>query len=401
MRSLADRLALAMILVTTVSLTVAVVSQVLIARDEMRRLPVEVRQRMVELRGDGRAVSWVLRGRPVPPRLAGEPLTLTVTDSIRAIDRVQSAQWRGLVYGLALAAIASGALAWWLARGIARPIAAVGAAASRVAAGDLDTRVEPPDSALGGAAEVLELTAGFNRMAETLSRHEGERRALVADVAHELRTPITAMTLRLEALRDGLLPLDPSEVERLAHQTSLLHRLVEDLRTLSLADAGRLTLRRDALDVRTLVADAREAFLPVAATKGVALALDADTTATASAGAATISGDADRLGQVLSNLLDNALRASPSGGTIRLLVRVEEATVTIAVRDEGPGFGAGDLPHLFERFRQGDDGRSDLRGRSGLGLAIVRTLVDLHGGRVAARNLPDGGAEVALLLPLT
>jgi two-component system, OmpR family, sensor histidine kinase BaeS len=391
---LATRLALAMILVATVSLSVAVVSQVLIAREASARLPAEVRQRMVELRGDGRMFEWVFRGRPVPPRMAGDAFTLTVTDSIRAIDRVQSAQWRGLVYGLALAVIASGALAWWLARGIARPIAAVGAAASRVGSGDLEARVAPTDSTFGAATEVDELTEGFNRMAETLERNERERKALVADVAHELRTPITAMTLRLEALRDGLVPFEAVEVERLARQTALLHRLVEDLRTLSLADAGRLTLRRDPVDVVQLVRDACEAFAPLARPKGVSVALVA-----ADDPATTITGDADRLRQVLTNLLDNALRASPEGGAITLELAPQPGGVIVTVRDEGPGFTDADLPHVFERFRQGEEGRRDLRGHTGLGLAIVRALVGLHGGDVAARNSAGGGAEVSVRLP--
>lgn len=398
MRRLSTRLALAMILVTTVSLAVAVVSQVWIAREAAGRLPVEIRQRMVELRGDGRATQWFFRGRPMLPRAPSETFTLTISESVRAIDRVQSAQWRGLVYGLALAVLASGALAWWLARGIARPIAAVGAAASRVGAGKLEARVEPPTGTFGAAAEVTELTAGFNRMAATLERNEVERKAMVADVAHELRTPITAMALRLEALRDGLVPFDAAEVERLVRQTALLHRLVEDLRTLSLADAGRLTLRRGAVDVGALVADACAAFAPVADAKGVRVAHPGDTTAVGGAHA-LVDGDADRLRQVLTNLLDNAVRASPSGGTVRVATSSDGETVSVSVHDEGPGFAEGDLPDVFERFRQGESGRRDLRGHAGLGLAIVRALVGLHGGSVTARNRPEGGAEVTVRLP--
>jgi len=398
-RRLTTRLALAMILVATASLSVAVISQVYIARQTAVRLAPEVRERMEELRSDGRVFTWVFRGRPLPPHVAREAFApLTVSDSIRAIDRVQSAQWRGLIYGLALAVLASAALAVWTARGIARPIAAVSAAASRVGAGDLDARVPRPTSAVGAAAEVVELTDGFNRMAETLGRNERERQALVADVAHELRTPITAMALRLEALRDGLVPFDGAEVERLARQTALLHRLVEDLRTLSLADAGRLTLRRDLLDVARLLLDSREAFTPLTESKRVRIAIEHDVTARTDLGVAVV-GDADRLRQVLMNLLDNALRASPESGTITLQCTATADTVSIAVRDDGPGFASADQPFVFERFRQGEEGRRDLRGHAGLGLAIVRALVALHGGEVAARNHPAGGAEVSVRLP--
>lgn len=395
MRRLATRLAVAMLLVTSVSLTVAVVSQVLILREAAERLPPEVRVRIDALRGERAFFVWVIRGGPQAARPPVDGSAITLSDSISAIDRLQSAQWRGLLYGLALAVSASLGLAWWIARGIARPIAAVGAASSRISAGDLSARVDAPRSRLGIAAEVEALTDGFNQMASTLAHNERERQALVADVAHELRTPITAMTLRLEALRDGLVPFDAAEVERLARQTAHLHRLVEDLRTLSLADAGRLTLRRDVADVARSTREALEAFGPIAEEKGVTLRFEgADASEPL-----VIVGDSDRLRQALSNLLDNALRATPEGGVIVLRAEREPGSVRLSVQDQGPGFATADLPVIFERFRQGDEGRRDLRGHSGLGLAIVRALVELHGGRVEARNAANGGAVVTLELP--
>jgi len=383
-----------MILVTSASLLVAVLSQVLITRDASGRLPAEVRLRIDELRAEGSPHLLLLRGRPLSQRASDDATSLTVADSIRAIDRLQAAQWRGLLYGLGLAVLASGGLAWVAARTIARPIAAVGAAASQVAAGDLDTRVPRPRSTIGAATEVVELTEGFNRMAATLERNEHERKAMVADVAHELRTPITALALRLDALRDGLVPFDAAEVERLSRQTALLHRLVEDLRTLSLADAGRLTLRRDDVEVASLLRDVSEAYAPLAAATDVRVTVRAG-----SPSELHVLGDADRLAQVLTNLLDNAGRASPPHSTIALEAASDEADVIIDVLDEGPGFSSGDLPFVFERFRQGASGRRDLNGHGGLGLAIVRTLVELHGGRVEAANRPEGGARVTIRLP--
>jgi len=387
-----------MILVTTASLTVAVIGQVWVARQAAGDLPPAVRTRIAELRSEGRAIVWLFRAPPSAPRQWLDAQSPTVAESLRAVDRVQSAQWRGLIYGLALAVVASGGLAWWLARGLARPIEAVGDAASAVASGDLQTRVRASATGFAASAEVVGLTEDFNRMAATLERNELERRAMVADVAHELRTPITAMALRLEALRDGLAAFDATEVERLSSQTELLHRLVEDLRTLSLADAGRLTLRRDLVDLRDLALVVRDEFTPLAGHRRVTLDAS-DLERLPAERTATVVGDADRLHQVLGNLVDNALRASPEDGAVRLALQVTDHWVTLAVRDDGPGFAEDDLPQVFERFRQGERGRRDVRGRSGLGLAIVRSLVTLHGGEVEASNREAGGADVCVRLP--
>lgn len=394
MRRLAVRLALAVMLVTSASLAVVVVSQVSIASQEARRLPDEVRIRLFELRrtetGDW---WWRVLPRPRPPA-NGDGGALTVQESIRALGRVQDAQSRGLLAGLALAVVASGGLAWWVARGVARPIEAVADAAGALAAGDLSRRVERPSSPLGTSSEVLRLTDDFNRMAAALERDEAQRTAMVADVAHELRTPLTAMTLRLEALGEGLVPFDASEVKRLRRQAALLHRLVEDLRTLSLADAGRLALRPTPLDAAALAREAVEAAGPVARAKGVALEVAAD------GGDLALVADRDRLAQVLGNLLDNAIRATPEGGRVRVATVRADSTIVFRVRDQGPGIAPEDLSTVFERFRQGDHGRRDLRGGSGLGLAIVRTLVEAHGGTVAAANhAGGGGAELTVALP--
>lgn len=317
----------------------------------------------------------------------------------QGFDRVQSAQWRGIGFGLAVAAVLSTLLAWWLARSVARPVEAVGLAATALAQGQLSRRVKMPASPLNATSEVSRLAGDFNRMAESLERYEGERQAMIADIAHELRTPLTAMTLRLEALSDGLVPLSAGEVERLRHQAGLLHRLVEDLRTLSLADAGRLELRRGPQDILALARDALTDASMAAAAKGVRLELIGD-----DASEPLVEGDGDRLAQVLGNLLDNAIRVTPSGGRVVAEVGREGSEAVWRVRDDGPGIPSSDLPEIFQRFRQGADGRRDLRGGSGLGLTIVRTLVELHGGTVSAANLPaaDGGtsgAELTVRLP--
>jgi two-component system sensor histidine kinase BaeS len=383
-------------LATTASLVVVVVSQVWVARTTERRLPDEVRERLVEFRRTEDRVWW-LRVAPLRPPPPSNAQTLTVQESIRALGNVQDAQWRGVLAGLGLAAVASIGLAWWVARGVAKPIEAVGAAAEALAAGDLARRVAPPGSALGASSEVVQLTDDFNRMADALERYEAQRTAMVADVAHELRTPLTAMALRLEAIAEGLAPFDAAEVERLRRQTTLLHRLVEDLRVLSLADAGRLDLRVAPVDPNALATEAAESAAAVAAAKGVTVDVAADPEA---GEGPPLLADRDRLAQVLGNLLDNAVRATPEGRRVRLEVLRDGGAVAFRVVDEGPGIAAADLAHVFDRFRQGEHGRRDLRGGSGLGLAIVRTLVEAHGGTVAAANGAAGGAVLTVRLPL-
>jgi len=407
-----------MVLVSAASLAVVVVSQTWFARSEAQRLPEELRLRLLELRRADDAAPWPFTTPARPPATLGgdapvepsadpppRPIGLdaartaegitTMQWSAWAVGRVQDAQWRGIAWGLAIAAAASVALAWWMARGIARPVEAVALAATDLAAGDLTRRATAFEGSLGASAELRRLTADFNAMAAALERAEAARTAMVADVAHELRTPLAAMLLRLEALGEGLTPLDAAEVGRLLHHGRLLHRLVEDLRTLSLADAGRLDLRRAPVDLGRLADEAIDGLLPLASHAGVALLAavpSRDRTVFAD-------GDRDRLGQVLVNLLTNAIRATPQDG--RVVVRTFAAGTEAGwvVTDEGPGIAPADLPHVFERFRQGACGRRDLRGTSGLGLAIVRTLVEAHDGRVTARTRPEGGAELIVTLP--
>jgi two-component system, OmpR family, sensor histidine kinase BaeS len=432
------RLAIAMLAVAVLSVSAVVAAQWVLAKRVGAELPSTVQTRLEELRrleatgdGDGlRAVlaPWVrvfvrspgfrvtfdaegnavIREPRVPesavdrvdapaggaggPALSDWP---TVAEAVRGLGRVQDAQWAGLGIGLGLAALLATATAFWLARTIARPVQAVGVAAAQLAEGNLGARVALPKSPLGGGAEIDQLADAFNTMADALQRAELQRTNMVADIAHELRTPLTAMSLRLDALRDGLAPMDQPEVERLRRQAALLGRLVEDLRTLSLADAGRLRLDRAPTDVFTLAESVVEGQTPTAAAKGVHLQV-------ARVGGAPIplvDGDRDRLAQVLGNMLDNAIRVTPPGRQVRVEVANELGDAVWRVRDEGPGIAAGELAHIFERFRQGDGERRDTRGGSGLGLAIVRTLVELHGGVVEAESPPGEGATFTVRFP--
>ncbi|RDI94498.1 HAMP domain-containing protein [Meiothermus sp. QL-1] len=294
-----------------------------------------------------------------------------------------------LIAGL-VAAVLGVLVALVFARRIARPIEAISAAANSLAQGDLSARIPTPR----GEDEVAQLARNFNHMAASLERLEAERKAMIADIAHELRTPLAVMQGRLEAIQDGILPLEQSEVDRLHYQTRLLSRLVEDLRTLSLADAGRLNLVLRELDLGEQVRRLVATFQPALEAKRITLEFKLPSQPV------LVQADPDRLAQVVGNLLTNALAHTPEGGRIELEVQAEAAHATLRVRDSGPGIPEEALARVFDRFFRVEASRSRATGGSGLGLSIVKALVELHGGLVAARNHPEGGALFELRLPL-
>ncbi|HEX7002058.1 MAG TPA: ATP-binding protein [Trueperaceae bacterium] len=291
------------------------------------------------------------------------------------------------VLALALAAV----LALLLARLIARPIETVTAAAGRISAGDLSARI-PLGRRREGGSETARLASSFNAMADSLQRLEESRRIMVADIAHELRTPLTVMRGRLEAMEDGVADLNLEEVRDLHAQVLVLTRLVEDLRTLSLADAGRLSLHLDDVDMAEVARVAAAGHRVRADERGVTLEVDASAPA-------PVRADKERLLQVIGNLLDNALTHTPPGGCVALRVSQARGSVAVEVRDTGPGIPSGQEGRIFERFVRTDDARSRAKGGSGIGLAIVKTLVELHGGVVSAANAPSGGAVFRVELP--
>lgn len=275
-----------------------------------------------------------------------------------------------------------------LARQLARPLSLVSQVARRVAGGDLSARVQARPREMRGRDEAAQLLINFDAMAESLERLEGERQASAATIAHELRTPLTILKGRLEALRDGVLKVTPEELALLLAQTDLLTYLVEDLRVLSLADAGRLVLERGEVDLSRLVRELTESVALKAAGRLVELTCEVRE-------GLRVQGDEQRLRQVIANLLDNALKFSPTSGQVVVALFQDAERVTLRVRDSGPGVRSEALAHLFDRFYRDDD----MSKGSGLGLAVVKSLVELHGGRVAARNHPQGGAEFEVVLP--
>jgi signal transduction histidine kinase len=284
-------------------------------------------------------------------------------------------------------------IALLVARRISRPLMNVSQTAARVARGDLSARA--PISRRRGGDETATLLRNFNAMADSLERLEGERRATSAAIAHELRTPLTILRGRLEAIRDDVITLDNKEISNLLSQTEVLSRLITDLRTLSLADAGQISLERHTVDVCALVAQVVNSFEARAGDRGMKLGFVSDLAR------CDAPIDSSRIIQVVSNLIENAIRYAPEGGFARVSLNTNLNDIIITVRDSGTGIEADQLERIFDRFYRTDASRSRFTGGSGLGLAIVRTMVELHGGRITVRNHPEGGAEFEVRLPKT
>ncbi len=275
-----------------------------------------------------------------------------------------------------------------IAQALARPLGRLATAARAVAAGDLTQRAP-----VRGPSEVADVARAFNHMAGSLEDAEEARHNMVADIAHELRTPLSVLQGNLQAILDDVYPLTKPEIAALYDETIVLRRLVSDLYELAQAEAGQLPLAIRAVAAGEIVAQVCTAFAEAAATQGVRLE-----TAVAD-GLPTVAADADRLGQVLHNLLANALRHTPGGGRIRVTAEAAEpGQVRIAVADTGSGIAPEDLPHVFDRFWRADRARG--RDGAGLGLAIARQLVERQGGRIGAESTPGQGSRFWLTLPV-
>jgi len=277
-------------------------------------------------------------------------------------------------------------------RRVTMPLSDIMKAADSLAGGDLTARVP-----VRGSREFRHLADSFNGMAGALQAADRQRRELLADVAHELRTPLTVVQGNLEGLRDGVYRPTPEHLDLILDETLKLGRLVDDLRVLTLAEAGQLSLDLQALDVQQLLVDLRDAFACEADEAGIDLTVDVVQSLP------PLPADPQRLGQVLGNLIGNALRHTPRGGHVTLGAALAPTgdAVRLWVADTGEGIAANDLPHIFDRFWRGDPARSHEAGAgSGLGLAIARSLVEAHGGRVWADSQLGQGTTVSCLLPL-
>ena len=272
-------------------------------------------------------------------------------------------------------------------RRVGSPLAEMMAAADAVAAGDFSARVHE-----GGRGEMAVLAARFNRMTAELARADQVRRNLTSDVAHELRTPIQIIQGNLEGLLDGVYQPTTEHLAATLEETRRLARLVGDLQTLSLAEAGQLPLYRRAVAAADLLDDIVTRFMPQATESGVTLKAIVE-------GEPVLNADPDRLESVLANLTANALRHTPSGGRVSLSGAETAAGVVLTVADSGEGIPAGDLPYVFDRFWRGDRARRRAEGGTGLGLAIARQLVVAHGGTITVASPPDAGTTFTITLP--
>lgn len=274
-----------------------------------------------------------------------------------------------------------------LARRFVDPLADVIYAARSVASGKLDTRIS-----MKGPQDLRSLSNSFNEMAASLERSDQQRRDMLADVAHELRTPLSVIRGRLEGIVDGIYAENGPQVSMALEQTYVLGRLVEDLRLLTLAETRQLPFDKRAVNIGDVIERVLEMFSAEAVEKNLSLSFPEKD------GDLSVLVDPQRFEQVLSNLIGNSLRYVPEGGRVWVTANETPVVVRITVNDTGPGVTAEDLPFIFDRFWRKEKSRSRVSGGTGLGLAIARQLIEAQGGTIEAGNLPEGGLQVVVTL---
>ena len=304
--------------------------------------------------------------------------------------RFRDQQWRaGWIVALVAVAL-SAIVAAFLARGLLFPVKRIAAATRKLADGDYATRVEATSS-----DELGQLVEDFNRLGNALEKHEAARRNFMADVSHELRTPIAVLRGELEAIEDGVRKASPENMASLKAEVARLARLVDDIHDLSLADVGGLAYRFESVDLGRIVLDTIEHDSARIEARGLDVAIDVRTPD----GKLAVRGDAQRLGQLAANLLENTLRYTDERGQLRIGLRIEGREAVLEWSDSEPGVPPEALPRLFERLFRVETSRNREHGGSGLGLAIVKGIVEAHGGTVSARASELGGLRIEARLP--
>jgi two-component system, OmpR family, sensor histidine kinase BaeS len=299
---------------------------------------------------------------------------------------VNSSLW--IAGGMAVAIAALVAIVF--SRQITAPLRRLSTAVGRVAQGDTSCRLPATST-----DEVGALTSNFNCMVESLDRNQDARRKLMGDLAHEMGTPLSVIQSNLEGMLDGVVEASPEKISSMHQEAMLLARLVKDLRTLSQAEAGRLNLAPAPGDLGRLVSSIVTAAGPEAARKGVALSVHVGLDLPPAM------MDEDRVSQIVVNLLSNALRYTSAGDTVKVGVAAEEEgrQLVVSVADTGQGIPEADLPYIFDRYYRGPEPKEKRAGGSGIGLAVVKELVEAQGGRVRARSVPGRGSTFFFTLP--
>ncbi|MEZ4861591.1 MAG: ATP-binding protein [Caldilineaceae bacterium] len=329
-----------------------------------------------------------------PVRLNGNVIGTVITlDTAPGRNPIEAAYIRRTTWAVLFSALGAAGLALllgsWVARTLTRPLRTLTTAIHAMATGELQQEVE-----VQSQDELGELAAAFNRMSAELAQANLARQQMTADIAHELRNPLMVMIGYLEAMRDEVLQPTPERLNTMYDEALHLQRLVADLRTLSLADAGELSLQREQVTPQELLTRVADAYHAQAQPKQITLVVNTATNLPA------VAVDPERIGQVLNNLVSNALRYTPAQGQITLGATAQNGAVALTVADNGAGIPTAALPHVFDRFYRADPARQQSSGESGLGLAIARSIVTAHGGAIAVTSTPGAGSTFTVTLPL-
>jgi signal transduction histidine kinase len=344
--------------------------------DPRSRISLTERNRAIRLEFDGQTIGYLL------PETSFQ-ISQIATQAL--VARINRAAFTAAI----LASVVALALALFLSYRLLRPVGELTEAAEKLATGDLSQRVS-----VHGGDEMATLANTFNNMAASLQIAETRRRALTADIAHELRTPLAVQRAHLEALEDGIYDLTLDSLTPIVEHNRLLTRLVEDLRMLALADSGQLELIRTPTEFCALVKRVVDRLEPQAAERLIKFDYSADENLP------PLSLDSQRVEQILHNLFDNAMRYSVDGGVVNIKCSFVGDQCCLTIRDNGPGIPEDDLPYIFERFYRADKSRTRVEGGTGLGLSIARKIAQAHDGDLTAGNHPDGGAIFTLTLPV-
>ncbi len=339
----------------------------------------DIMQNAIAIEADQQVVGYIVPASTV----------LDLTDIIR--ENLSDTLNQSLLPTAVIASAVALLLALVSATVLMRPVRQLTGAASKLAEGDLSQRVP-----VSGGKELEQLGQTFNQMASSLEQAQTTRKAMTADIAHELRTPLSVQRANLEALQDGVYPLTLENLEPIIQQNILLNQLVEDLRTLALTDAEGLSLIRSETNPEEFFHQIYENFSSHFKARQIALTF---TPVGDLSRCPKIEIDRSRITQVVNNLLQNAYRHTPDGGRVEMSLVCEARQVTLTIHDSGQGIPGESLPMIFERFYRADQSRARDYGGAGLGLTIARRLTEAHHGTLQAANHPAGGAIFTLALP--